>query len=375
MKKVLIFYGSFGGGHFSAGKAIESKLKNMDNVEAQLIDSIEYVSKRINKIYTGFYSQVVKGFPWFWKRLYLKSEKGTLSKVLYSSNSLTSNKLNKIITDFKPDAIVCTHPYSAQACTHLKKHGKINAKISIIITDYEIHSLWYSKHEFLDNIFVGSNKMKNDLILKNIDPNKVHVTGLPIKKEFNKIYNKKEILNSLKLDTEKETFLFFGGGELGLGKDMPAYTLDKALKIFDDKQFIVISGKNDKLYNKFKNIIKEHQAEERAILIKYTDKIPEYMHVSTAVFSKPGGLTTTEAIFSNLPFIIFGPLPGQEIANTKFILENNIGVFISTKETIESVLDNLKRNPNSLDIMRENIQKIKKPNATLDICNTILENI
>lgn len=374
MKRVLIFYGSFGGGHLSAAKAIEDELITKDNVEVKLIDSLKYINRGFNKFSTNFYNRISRDSPWFWGKLYFSANKNPLNKFLYSSNSLASSKLNKAISKFNPDTIICTHPFSAQTCVYLKEHGKLDAKISVVITDYEIHSQWYSRHEFLDNIFVGSSRMKDDLILKNVKPNKIHVTGIPVKKEFRKSFNKKEIFESLDFDKNKKTFLFFGGGELGLGRNIPLITLDLALEIFNDSQFIVVSGKNEKLYKNLKKIIEKHDAKKRTVLLKYTDKVPEYMHISTAVFSKPGGLTTTEAIVSELPFIVFGPLPGQEYANTAFILENEIGTFISTEERIEYILLNLKKHPESFDEMRKNIKTIKKDNSSKDIAKIILKN-
>lgn len=374
-KKVLIFYGSFGGGHLSAAKAIEAELHKQGNIETKSVDSLKYINKGFNKISTSLYFGIIKKSPWFWGKLYFDSQKGPLSKVLYSSNSLMSSKLNKLIHSFKPDEIICTHPFPAQTCVYLKEHGKLDVKISVIMTDYEIHSQWYSRHQFLNHIFVGSNKMKDDLILKNVKPNKIHVTGIPVKEEFSKNYDKKEIFKSLDFDENKKTFLFFGGGEMGIGKNLPILTLNKALQTFTDSQFIVISGKNNKLYNNFKNVIKTNNVENRAKLFKFTDKVPEYMHVATAVFSKPGGITTSEALVSELPFIIFDPLPGQEYANTSFVLENEVGTFISTENRIEDILNNLKDNPSSFDKMIANIKKIKKPNAAEDICKIVLKDL
>lgn len=373
-KKILIFYGSFGGGHLSAAKAIEDELLTKDNVEIKLIDSLKYINKGFNKISTSVYNKISRDSPWFWGKLYFSANKGPLNKFLYSSNSLASSKLNKAINDFNPDTIICTHPFPAQTCVYLKKHKKLNAKIAVVITDYEIHSQWYSKHEYINHIFVGSSKMKDDLILKNVNPNKIHVTGIPIRKEFRKKFNKREILESLDFKENKKTFLFFGGGELGFGKTLPLTTLESALKIFNDSQFIVISGKNEGLYKNLKHIIEKNNAKNRTVLLKHTDKIPEYMHISTAVFSKPGGLTTTEAIVSELPFIVFGPLPGQEYANTAFILENETGTFISTEDRTEYILKSLKEHENSFKEMKENIKKIKKPNSSIEIANIILKD-
>ena len=49
MKKILVFYGSYGGGHLSAAKAISSYLeqKYEKDVEVKVVDCIEYINKYI----------------------------------------------------------------------------------------------------------------------------------------------------------------------------------------------------------------------------------------------------------------------------------------------------------------------------------------
>ena len=50
MKKVMIFYGSYGGGHLSAARAIKEYIEeNYIDTEIQMVDCIEYVNKFLNK--------------------------------------------------------------------------------------------------------------------------------------------------------------------------------------------------------------------------------------------------------------------------------------------------------------------------------------
>ena len=51
MKKILIFYGAYGGGHLSAAKAIKEYLDTNYNeqCETMMIDCIEYINKYLNK--------------------------------------------------------------------------------------------------------------------------------------------------------------------------------------------------------------------------------------------------------------------------------------------------------------------------------------
>ena len=50
MKKILIFYGSYGGGHLSAAKSIKEYIENnFENTQIEMIDFVEYVNKAFNK--------------------------------------------------------------------------------------------------------------------------------------------------------------------------------------------------------------------------------------------------------------------------------------------------------------------------------------
>ena len=76
MKKILIFYGSYGGGHLSAAKTIKAYLekKYKSEVTVQMIDCIEYINKYINKVSTEAYKELAKKAPWAWKHVYQNSQ-------------------------------------------------------------------------------------------------------------------------------------------------------------------------------------------------------------------------------------------------------------------------------------------------------------
>ena len=44
-------------------------------------------------------------------------------------------------------------------------------------------------------------------------------------------------------------------------------------------------------------------------LITYTTNISKLMKISSGIFSKPGGLTTSEALSEGLPMFMMNPLP------------------------------------------------------------------
>ena len=373
--KILIFYGSYGGGHLSAARSInENILATYPNCETTLVDCIEYINKRFNKISTKFYSEVSKSVPKLWGTLYTRSGKGSLSRITTIANRVMSVKLNKIIKEYNPDLIISTHPFSSSMCASLKKHNKINCKIATVLTDYAPHNQWLIKHEYVNYYFVAHNGMTDFLTNKGIPKEKIYATGIPLSNKFLQNYNKEEILNFFELKQNKKIVLFFAGGEFGLGKGKTYSILKSLIEDFKDIQIIAISGKNEKAKAHFDDLVKLNSKEEDVKVLKYTDKVPELMSISDLVITKPGGLTTTESLASGLPIIVINPIPGQEEENAEFLEKNNVAVWIKSKDDVRLTLNNLFSNPSELTKMKINARLLAKKNSTKDICKILIEN-
>ena len=64
MRKVLIFYASYGGGHLSAARSIKEYIEdNFKDVEINLVDCMKYVNKALEKITTTAYNEIAKKIP------------------------------------------------------------------------------------------------------------------------------------------------------------------------------------------------------------------------------------------------------------------------------------------------------------------------
>lgn len=76
MKKVLIFYASYGGGHLSAAKSIANYLgEHYQDVQTEMIDCMKYISTALEKITTGAYREMAKKLPSLWGKIYSDSQK------------------------------------------------------------------------------------------------------------------------------------------------------------------------------------------------------------------------------------------------------------------------------------------------------------
>lgn len=142
MKKILIFYASYGGGHLNAAKSIKEYLDNNTDCTTDLIDCMKYVNKPIEKITTTAYKEMAKKIPWAWGKIYEDSQKGPLAHISTESNIIFAIKLLKLLKEKQPDIIISTHPFGSQMCSYLKGKGKITAKIATIMTDFSPHDQW-----------------------------------------------------------------------------------------------------------------------------------------------------------------------------------------------------------------------------------------
>ena len=375
--KILIFYASYGGGHLKAAESINECILNNyknENIEVELIDCMKYVNKTIEKMTTAAYREMAKKMPWAWGKIYNDSQKGPLAHISSRSNKIMAIKLLHLLREKQPDLIISTHPFGSQMCSYLKRKKKINAKIATILTDFAPHSQWLVGSDYTDYFFVAHNKMKSYLLSQNIAESKIFVTGIPLSNKFLCKYDRNDVLENFELKDNKFNILFFGGGEFGLGKTRTIEIFEEFTKFAKSRDFQVIgiAGKNEKMKLAFENIVKENNCEENVKVLEFTNKVPELMSISDLVVTKPGGMTTTESLASELPMIIINPIPGQEVENAEFLESKNIAIWLRKDDNVNNVLIKLFESPTKLKEMKQNTKLLANINSTKDICDVLL---
>ena len=375
MKKVLIFYASYGGGHLNAAKSIQEYINaNYKNIQTELIDCMKYVNKPIEKITTATYIKMVKKIPWAWGKIYTDSQKGPLAHISSRSNKIFAIKLLKLLREKRPDIIISTHPFGSQMCSYLKRKGKITSKIATIMTDFSPHDQWLVGSDYTDYFFVANDKMKDYLIDKNIHISKIFTTGIPISSRFLEKYDKDKILNRLGLQNNIKTILFFAGGEFGLGKSKTIEIFKSLVNNFNNIQVIAIAGRNLKIKTAFEKIVMNKNSQNVVKILEYTEQVPELMYISDLIISKPGGLTTSESLAMNLPMIIINPIPGQEEENAQLLENNGSAIWIKKQDSPYNILENILNSPEKLEIMKQKTNILSKKHSTEQICKILLQN-
>ena len=163
------------------------------------------------------------------------------------------------------------------------------------------------------------------------------------------------------------------GGSFGAGNIKE--TLEELLNIDRDFQVIVITGKNESLKEKLEKKLSTHEdcTDKNILVLGFTNKMNDLLASVDVLVSKPGGLTTTEALLKDLPMIIPYYIPGQEEENLDFLSNCGAALKPTKKFTLTVLLKVLIDDPTRLDMLKRNIQSIRKSDSAQNIANLVEE--
>ena len=372
---ILLFYASYGSGHLSAATAIEQYIReNYPDAKTLKIDCVEYINKSINKISTSAYKSIILKTPVLWGQVYKLLKNDTILDITQFSNRFMAKKIFTLFEDFEPDLVISCHPLGGQITSFLKSHKKTNCKLATVMTDFASHKQWLIGKDYTDYFFVSNIEMKTSLISEGIYPNKIYVSGIPISPNFYKNYDKENIYKSLNIEKNKKNIIFFGGGSLGLSSSSNIQAiLTSLLQATDESyQIIIISGKNQKLYNDFQKTINNTYHKSQIRLIDFTTELPELLPITSFVITKPGGLTITECISTNVPIILINPIPGQEKENAQYIADNKMGIWIKNNKPTSEYFQEIFNDTKLIEEIKENQKKYSHINSTKNICDILI---
>lgn len=390
-KKVLIMSASTGGGHNRAARAIKEELESrtIDNmsIECEIVDSLKLVNNTMDKVISRGYEKSALYTPKAYGSVYRFSETTIASKNEFKTNPLTSlmaRKFKHLLNESTPDLIIGTHPFPMIALSTLKKNNNLHSlsrsesfykstKVDIppmisVLTDYTTHSTWIQNE--IDYYIVGHEYVKELLVYEGVDSEKVKAFGIPVEKSFLSHRDRETVLTELGLSPEKLTVLLMGGS---FGAGNIKETLEDLIAIDRDFQILVITGRNEHLKDKLSKMLDSTIHNKNICLLGYTNKMNDILASIDVLISKPGGLTTTEALLNDVPMIVPYFIPGQEEENLDFLTNCGAALRTTKKYSLPVLLKVLIDDPSRLDNLRKNIKSIRKFDSAVNISNLVVD--
>ncbi len=374
--RVMILSVTAGFGHHATAKAVADMLREK-GATVDTVDIYAYLSKIVKETIDKGYLFTSKHTQELYRLFYLLAENrgsGYFShpiSVINIVNALGATKFARIVNDFAPDAIVCTHVFAAQLANDLKKRGLLTTPTVGIVTDYTLHPYWEDVPQ-IEYIVTASELLTHRAIKKGIDPDRILPLGIPIHPKFCHPIAQADARAQLGIDLDRPTILMMGGSMGYSDNKKLIRQLDLCGMPF---QLLVVCGNNKKQYEEMLQM--KEAADGPCALHPYgfVDNVEVMMSAADCIITKPGGLTVSEALAKNLPMILVNPIPGHEERNVEFLMNNGMACLVTKTFPVDEAVYHLFKSPHRLRTVRETMSAIAHPNATERLCDFILHEL
>lgn len=358
--RALILSARFGGGHKSAAEALSASWQRL--IRGGSVSTIDYYDEFVSPFVTNAadiaYTQSVRLLPRAYKVFYqvtrdLKPE-SSAQKWL---NNIGRKELEEYLTRHQADVIFGVHPTPCGALSNLRLEGKLHCPVVTVITDYTVHNQWI--HPGTDLYLVGSEAVRQGLIGRGVPPEKLIVTGIPIRVNTGLLEQRELLREKWGLKPDKPTVLVMTGAQGMMRRPWRLFQTIASRPV----QGFFLCGKDRALLARLR-LLSNRYPDFR--IMPFVRVVPELMCVSDILISKAGGLTTSEALAMELPMVIFHPIPGQEYANRDYLVQAGAALSANRTRDLGTALDFLCANPGKLKEMRAAIRQIRRPLAADD---------
>jgi processive 1,2-diacylglycerol beta-glucosyltransferase len=276
----------------------------------------------------------------------------------------TNKKFVRHLKAFQPDAVICTHYLPVEIMAHLERKG-FNPMTVCVVTDFEAHALWME--QAVDLYCVAAEETKASLVARGARAENVAVTGIPIAGKFSNRPDSRMVRKNYGMRDDLPVVLVLGGG-FGMG---PVAKILAALeKVGRDFQTVVVAGRNEKLRREL--ACADFRRPMR--VLGFVTNMHELMAVADLIVTKPGGLTTSEALAMGKPLFILNPIPGQEAANSDFLLERGAAAKANRIEDVPFRLEQL-IGSKKLKEMAGAAKELGHPDAAREICREVARRL
>jgi processive 1,2-diacylglycerol beta-glucosyltransferase len=357
-KRIAILTLSVGSGHVRAGEVIQRALcDGSDEVEVRMLNALETARSWFLWLYVQPYWWMLRYAPWLWRRLFerrrRKLHRATAPHWLFRRGCV---EVLKQVKAFAPHLVIATEIGAAEIAALGKREGWFNVPILAVQTDFQTEPPWVQRE--IDVYCVGSEEAKVQLISWGISPNRVLFSGIPVDPAFVLAFDKAELLRALGLDARRPIVLVMGGG-------MGPAPLDAIIQSLElcglPLQVIAVAGHDQALRQRLERIRGKVALDLH--IFGWTDTIPELMRVADLLITKPGGVTSAEALAVGVPMLLTHPIPGPEERHLHYLAQNGVAVYARKLEEIPQLTYRLLSRPEKLAEMRRQARELSRPDA------------
>ncbi len=358
--RILILSANTGEGHNSAARALKEYIE-VSGGSCQIEDGLNYFGKSSNKLicksHVFFYRSLPKVYGVGYRFEEEQSRRQNYQQKLNSQVRRNRwrklprcrRSLRSLLCSGHYDAVICTHVFPARLVSELRCGGQVNLPSFFLATDYTcspgVNQLdadgWLIPHPQLLEEFASYGIPREKLI----------PTGIPVSRVFLEKKEPLEARSELGLPMDRPIALLscgsMGAGQMGkmvsaLVKALPERTL-----------LVALCGNNHALE---RNLRRDFSTSKLRVE-GFTRHMRDFMAAADLLITKPGGLSTTEAMHQQLPLILINAVPGCESRNMAFLQSLGCAVSVPDLPSLSRLTVSALEQPSLLSSLKDNCRQ------------------
>lgn len=313
--KIAILTCNTGGGHNSAGQAIREQLLAR-GAECDLVNALDFMPRLESNVISKGHVFAYRRTPKLYGAAYRFEEKHP-PRGIAARCAPAAVKLYPFLMEHGYDAAVCVHVFPALMMSHIRrKHGD-TIRSFFVATDYTC-SPGVDLTQ-LDGYFIPPG-LTQEFMQAGLPRERLMETGIPVRAACYSRQGQAAARAALGLAPGMRQVVL-ACGSMGCGP-MRSLAIRLARNLPKDTELTVLCGSNRGLQRSLSVL----RRKKRVRVLGYTDQMPLWLGAADLLLSKPGGLTSTEAMATGVPLVCINAVPGCETRNRQYLVRRGLAV-------------------------------------------------
>jgi 1,2-diacylglycerol 3-beta-galactosyltransferase len=329
MANILLAFSDTGGGHRAAANALAGALRDLaPEVQLTLADPYAASGRWPFNRLSAAYPRVVNHAPWLWHGGFRLTNTPRVTDALQAlAWPALRSTFQSLEASERPDVVVSTHPLLTSPLRRVFP----TVPLIVVVTDLVSgHRAWYDRRATV--VVVPTEQAQAQALASGVTASRLERYGVPVAREFAAQAGERATLAAqLGWSVERPTVLLMGGGD-GVGPlELLAERLDAAQLPCD---LAIVAGRNAVLESR----LRARAWRGTVHVYGFVQGLGRMFRAASAIVTKAGPGTISEACAAGCPLVLSGAIPGQESGNVEYVVVSGAGVWApSAVRVVEAV--------------------------------------
>jgi UDP-N-acetylglucosamine:LPS N-acetylglucosamine transferase len=361
MSSLLILSSNTGEGHNSAAGAIRLAARTA-GLETTVRKPLEE-SGAVNRALGNFYNALLTRRPQ-WMTAYL----WVINRVGPNQREFLYRRERKFIGRFlastKPDVLLSVHPMLNHFIQRFIKDERLGIPCYTFLTD-PFPPFWRGwASPYVDRYLVVRNEAAEALAALGVERRQIEIVPMPVRPQFTAATMSDIQGFRREFNLGEGSTILVNGGARGGG---PIADIIRAVRrASPEANILVICGRNDSLYRRL-----QRTADARTRVFGFVADIPRFVAASDLALTKPGAMSSYEALACGVPPVLLGilALMPQESGMFAAAKRYGFGYAVDTLDDLEGII---RVGPEDWNRKREAIPHFYKRSSGAELIERIL---